>query len=160
MIAQTGDRLELFEELKRRNVFRVGIAYLLMGWVLLQGADFVLDLVGARIGGAGAGRWSRLSVYRSRCSSPGPSRSRPRASSARRRWTAASPIVPQTGRKLDRAIIVFLALAVVVLLGERFFLGSESAPAPPRMADTSSETASQTRPAYQKNPSPCCPLPT
>ena len=39
--------MSLFEELKRRNVFRVGIAWILMGWVVLQGADFVLDLVGA-----------------------------------------------------------------------------------------------------------------
>jgi TolB-like protein len=39
--------LSLFTELKRRNVFRVGIAYVLMGWVLLQGADFALDLVAA-----------------------------------------------------------------------------------------------------------------
>ncbi|MEE4172933.1 MAG: hypothetical protein V2I57_01620, partial [Xanthomonadales bacterium] len=39
--------MNLIQELKRRNVFRVGIAYVLMGWVLLQGADFVLDLVGA-----------------------------------------------------------------------------------------------------------------
>ncbi len=39
--------MSLFEELKRRNVFRVGIAYLLLGWAVLQGADFMLDLVGA-----------------------------------------------------------------------------------------------------------------
>ena len=39
--------MSFIEELKRRNVFRVGIAYVLMGWVLLQGADFVLDLIGA-----------------------------------------------------------------------------------------------------------------
>ena len=34
-------------ELKRRNVFRVGIAYALMGWLLLQGADFGFDLIDA-----------------------------------------------------------------------------------------------------------------
>ena len=39
--------MSFFEELKRRNVFRVGIAYVLLGWALLQGADFTLDLVGA-----------------------------------------------------------------------------------------------------------------
>ena len=32
-----------FEELKRRNVFRVGIAYGVSAWVLLQFADLVLD---------------------------------------------------------------------------------------------------------------------
>ena len=33
--------------MKRRNVFRVGIAYVLISWVLLQGADFAFDLIDA-----------------------------------------------------------------------------------------------------------------
>ena len=28
--------MSLFEELKRRNVFRVGVAYLVIGWLVLQ----------------------------------------------------------------------------------------------------------------------------
>ena len=39
--------MSFIEELKRRNVFRVGLAYVLVAWVTLQGADFVLDLIGA-----------------------------------------------------------------------------------------------------------------
>jgi predicted esterase len=39
--------VSLFAELKRRNVFRVAIAYILLGWAVLQGADFLLDLAGA-----------------------------------------------------------------------------------------------------------------
>jgi TolB-like protein len=39
--------MSLFEELKRRNVFRVAVAYLLLGWAVLQGADFLLDLAEA-----------------------------------------------------------------------------------------------------------------
>jgi len=35
----------LFEELNRRNVFRVGVAYLVAAWVLAQVADLVLDNV-------------------------------------------------------------------------------------------------------------------
>ena len=35
--------MSLFEELKRRNVFRVGIAYAISAWVLLQIADLVID---------------------------------------------------------------------------------------------------------------------
>ena len=35
--------LSFFEELKRRNVFRVGIAYGVVAWVLLQIADLVID---------------------------------------------------------------------------------------------------------------------
>jgi TolB-like protein/Tfp pilus assembly protein PilF len=39
--------LSVFSELKRRNVFRVGIAYLVTAWLLLQVADLVLDNVPA-----------------------------------------------------------------------------------------------------------------
>ncbi|MFT5140864.1 MAG: TolB-like protein/tetratricopeptide (TPR) repeat protein [Rhodothermales bacterium] len=35
--------MSFFEELKRRNVFRVGIAYAISAWVLLQIADLVID---------------------------------------------------------------------------------------------------------------------
>lgn len=39
--------MSFFDELKRRNVFRIVIAYVLMGWALLQAADFAFDLIGA-----------------------------------------------------------------------------------------------------------------
>ena len=39
--------IKLFEELKRRNVIRVGIAYLVAAWVVLQIADLVLENIGA-----------------------------------------------------------------------------------------------------------------
>lgn len=39
--------MSLFEELKRRNVFRVGIAYIVTAWLLVQIADLALDIIGA-----------------------------------------------------------------------------------------------------------------
>ena len=39
--------MSLFEELKRRNVFRVGIAYIVAAWLLVQMADLALDIIGA-----------------------------------------------------------------------------------------------------------------
>ncbi len=41
--------MSLFEELKRRNVIRVAVAYIVGSWLLVQGADLVLDLVGAEV---------------------------------------------------------------------------------------------------------------
>jgi adenylate cyclase len=41
------ERMPLFEELKRRNVFRVGLAYLFAAWLLLQVADVVLGNIAA-----------------------------------------------------------------------------------------------------------------
>ena len=39
--------MSLFDELKRRNVFRVGIAYIIAAWLLLQVADVVLNNIEA-----------------------------------------------------------------------------------------------------------------
>ena len=36
-----------FTELKRRNVFRVGVAYVVGAWLLAQAADLVFDVIGA-----------------------------------------------------------------------------------------------------------------
>ncbi len=35
--------MSIFAELKRRNVFRVGIAYAVVSWLIMQVADVVLD---------------------------------------------------------------------------------------------------------------------
>ena len=37
----------LFQELKRRNVFRVGVAYVVVAWLILQFIDLVLENVSA-----------------------------------------------------------------------------------------------------------------
>ena len=39
--------MSLFEELKRRNVVRVGVAYIVIGWVLAQIAEFAFENFGA-----------------------------------------------------------------------------------------------------------------
>ena len=39
--------MSFFAELKRRNVFRVGIAYLIGAWLLAQIADLLIDNIGA-----------------------------------------------------------------------------------------------------------------
>jgi TolB-like protein/Flp pilus assembly protein TadD len=39
--------MSFFNELKRRNVFRVGIAYLVVAWLVMQVADVVINNIGA-----------------------------------------------------------------------------------------------------------------
>ena len=39
--------MSFFNELKRRNVIRVGIAYLIVAWLILQFADVVLNNIEA-----------------------------------------------------------------------------------------------------------------
>ena len=38
---------DFLQELKRRNVFRVAVAYLVSGWLVLQVAELVVDITGA-----------------------------------------------------------------------------------------------------------------
>ena len=38
--------MSFFEELKRRNVFRVGVAYLVGAWILVQVADILFENIG------------------------------------------------------------------------------------------------------------------
>ena len=40
-------QLPLFNELKRRNVFTLGIAYIVMAWLVMQVADVILNNITA-----------------------------------------------------------------------------------------------------------------
>ncbi len=122
--------MSLFEELKRRNVFRVGIAYLVVSWLLLQ----VIDVVGpilrlpetvARyvlfflaIGFLPALIFAWVFELT------------PQGVKRESEVLRSGSITARTGHKLDRAIIVALALAVAFLLFDRLGPGSggESVP--------------------------------
>jgi len=118
-------------ELKRRNVFRVGLAYTLIAWVLLQGADFALDLISAPnwviqalflLAALGLPVVLIFSwVYEMT----------PEGLKRETEIDHEASITPHTGRKLDRVIIAFLVLAVGVLLVERFTHPPASEPAVP-----------------------------
>jgi TolB-like protein len=138
-LRKRGIALSFFEELKRRNVFRVGIAYVLLGWVVLQAADFALDLIDAPnwiiqalfiIGLAGL----PIALFFAWAFEMTPEGIKREADVDR-----SQSIVPQTGRKLDRAIIGFLVVAVLLLLGDRWF-SSESTQTPEPAAVAIEET--------------------
>ena len=124
--------MSFFQELKRRNVFRVGLAYVLGAWVLLQIIDFALEVIGApdwilQVFFLAALAGLAIALVVSWIYEVTPDGIKRESQIDRTR-----SIAPQTGRKLDRAIIVFLSLAVVLLLVERFTgspAGSEQAPA-------------------------------
>ena len=42
-----GLSLSFFQELQRRNVVRVGVAYIVIGWLLAQVAEFAFENFGA-----------------------------------------------------------------------------------------------------------------
>lgn len=130
--------MSLFEELKRRNVFRVGIAYAVVAWLMLQVADVMIDNIGAP-------DWLFGSIllvlaigfpvvlvfaWAFELTPEGIKRE----SDVDRRHS----ITPRTGRKLDRAIIIVLALALAWFAWDKFSPGSApQSVGEPALADAS-----------------------
>lgn len=112
--------LSLFTELRRRNVFRVVIGYIVLAWLMAQVAELILDTFGAP-------EWVMKSllalflivlpfvVYFSWAFELTPEGVK-RESEVEREQS----ITRQTGRRLDRAIIVVLVLALAWFVWDRY----------------------------------------
>ncbi|HEY5776105.1 MAG TPA: tetratricopeptide repeat protein [Xanthomonadales bacterium] len=120
--------MSFFNELKRRNVIRVGIAYAVASWVLLQVVDLVFEYITAPA-------WI-MQVFMLALALGLPLvlilawvfELTPEGIKRETAIDPAQSVAPQTGRKLDRVIIIFLALAVAFLLADRFRSGSDAVP--------------------------------
>ncbi|MEE8371315.1 MAG: tetratricopeptide repeat protein [Sphingomonadales bacterium] len=111
---------KLYEELKRRNVVRVGVAYLVVGWLILQVIDIVVplldvpDWVGKTvliflIAGLPVALFFAWAFEMT-----------PQGVKKTAEVDLDASITPSTGQKLDRMIIGALALAVAFLVYDRF----------------------------------------
>ena len=120
--------MSFLAELKRRNVVRVGVAYLVTAWLLLQVADLILDNVSApawimrmfMLAVAAGFPIALLLAWAFELTSDGIKREEDVDRSA--------SLTPQTGKKLDRIIIGVLLLALSVVGVERVFFAGISAP--------------------------------
>jgi len=119
-------------ELKRRNVIRVAVAYVLLVWATLQGADFLLDLVGApdwvirAFAVAGLLGFPLVLVF-SWAYELTPEGLRRERDSGDGRASAA-----HTARRLDWLIVTLIVLTLAIVVGGRFI-------GPPRMTQTPGE---------------------
>ena len=123
--------MSFFAELQRRNVFRVGVAYAVAVWVFLQVLDLVMEYITAPV-------WiMHLTMMLLAAGFPAVLigawlfEVTPEGLKLEREVERSRSITRETGRKLDRMVIVFLAVAVVFLLADRFtFTDTESANTP------------------------------
>ncbi len=128
--------MSFFEELKRRNVFRVGVAYVISAWVLLQFADLVLENIQApdwiiKVFMLALAIGFPLAVFFAWAFEMTPEGIKKEKDVDR-----SQSIAPQTGHKLDRSIIVILLIAVV------YFSWDNLGPVPSD-SKTTPETAQQ-----------------
>jgi len=114
--------MSFFAELKRRNVVRVGVAYIVIGWLLAQVAEFAFENFGAP-------EWVLktfvvllllgmpivlLFAWAFELTPEGVKREKD--------VDRSQSITPQTGQKLNRLIIVVMALAIGYLVLDKFVL--------------------------------------
>jgi len=118
--------LSLFEELKRRNVIRVGIGYLITAWLLLQVVDLVLENINAP-------DWV-MQVFMLALAIGFPLalffawafEMTPEGLKKEKEVDRSQSITNVTGRKLDRAIILVMTLALAYFAWDKFGTGSGS----------------------------------
>ncbi len=130
--------MSFFEELRRRNVVRVGIAYVVIAWLLAQIAEFAFENFGAP-------EWVLKSfVVLLLLGMPlvlvfaWAFELTPEGVKLEKDVDRSQSITPDTGKKLNRLTIVVMALALAYFALDKFVLSgaSDSSPAPPTAAAT------------------------
>ena len=114
--------MSFFEELKRRNVVRVGIAYAVAGWVLVQVAEFAFDTFGAPDWVLKSFVVALLLGFPIVLLVAWAFEITPEGIKREKDVDRDRSITGRTGRKLDRLIVGVLILAIGILLIDKFFL--------------------------------------
>ncbi len=119
---------QLFQELKRRNVFRVAFAYLAVAWLILQAADIVLDNIEAPAWLMKALMFFMVAGFPVAMIFAWAFEMTPEGIKREAEVDRSTSITQQTGKKLNRVIIGVLGVAVVFLLIDKFQPGETEAP--------------------------------
>jgi TolB-like protein len=144
--------MSFFNELKRRNVVRVSIGYVIVAWLVAQVVELAADSFGAP-------DWvMKMVITLLTLGLPfaiffaWAFELTPEGIKREKDVDRSQSIAPQTGRKLDRAIIVVLVLALGYFVADKFWLS------PVQQAETAPQAAEVTTPA-EKTPETIAVLP-
>ncbi len=138
--------MNFFAELKRRNVIRVGIAYVMVAWLIMQFADVVLNNIEA------PGWVFQVIMLVLAIGLPlvlvfaWAFEMTPDGIKKEKDIDRSQSIAPRTGKKLNNTILVLMALAIAYLLFDKF-----SAPAQRGTDHFSQQASSQTSGANEKS---------
>ena len=120
--------MSFFAELTRRNVVRVGIAYVIVGWLLAQVAEFAAENFGAP-------DWAlKIFVVFLVLGLPlalvfaWAFELTPEGIVLEKHVDRDKSITPQTGRKLDFIIIAVMAIALIYMVADKFVGKPEAGP--------------------------------
>jgi TolB-like protein len=111
--------MSLFAELGRRNVIRVGIAYAVVAWLLVQVADVLFPVFGAPDGALRVFVVALLLGFPAALLFAWVFELTPEGVKREKDIDRSASITRSTGRKLDRVIIVALVIALGYFIWER-----------------------------------------
>ena len=114
--------MSFLEELKRRNVFRVGLAYAVAAWLLLQLTDIVTPILQLPESIPKTVLFLLVIGFIPAVILAWAFELTPEGVKLESEVDRSKSITTQTGRRLDRTIIVVLAIAVGILLVDKFIL--------------------------------------
>lgn len=135
--------MSFFDELKRRNVFKVGIAYAITAWLLIQVTDILLETIGAP-------PWVMqtmfvvlavglvIALFFAWAFELTPEGVKREAEVDR-----SQSIAPQTGQKLNRTIIAILVMALGYFAVDKFYLSTLKVSESETVAADAVETAEE-----------------
>ena len=139
--------MSLFNELKRRNVIRVGIAYALAAWLVMQFSDVVLNNITAP-------EWVFKAImlllaigFPFTLIIAWAFERTPEGIKREKDVDRSQSIAPKTGKTLDRMIIAGLALVIIGMGVERFWFAGPEEPANPLTAIEIQPPQSENNPA-------------
>lgn len=138
--------MSIFNELKRRNVFRVGIAYAVAAWVLLQIVDLVLENIAAPAWVMQVFMLAMAIGFPIAIIMAWAFEMTPEGIKLETKVERSQSITAQTGQTLNRIIMGSLVLAVIVLIIDPFEepslpVSMESAPAAVSLQADSQDSA-------------------
>jgi TolB-like protein len=123
---QTG----LFEELKRRNVFRVGVAYLLLAWVAIQVTDTVAPALNLPAWTLAFVTWMSILGFPLALFFAWAFELTPEGLKREKEVDRSQSITHSTGRKINFIAIGLLVIAVVFLVVENYVFDNVEEAAP------------------------------
>ena len=145
--------MSLFKELKRRNVFRVGIAYTVATWLLIQVTDTVFPRIGLPDSAVTLVIALLAVGFIPALIFAWAFEMTPEGIKREKDVDRTQSITPTTGRKLDRAIIGIMAVVIAFLVLDRFVLTDESAQPVAKAGPAAVVAEEKTVPAAENGPS-------
>lgn len=112
--------MRFVSELQRRNVIKVCVLYVLVGWLLMQGASWLETTVSAPAWATKATLIFLLIGAPIAVIFSWAYEITPEGLKLESDVEAGKSITPQTGKRIDRMIIIALVVAIAVLLAKQF----------------------------------------